>query len=200
MALDRPLNTSDVMQYQLGRGKARYNGARPSVENLVIGSLQWWFNEGVKDVFAGVASRTGGETIFYDENGAPLTPTFGTGGRPVTRQAPPATRTAPTYQGRGTAGSVYVGAPSPGSPNDNYTSTVIGPDSATMAVGPHGEVLTDLLPLFLLLSQSGRGQSSPPPPYYGGYPPPAPNYGGYPQDFPPYGGPYQDFPPYGRRY
>lgn len=189
MALDRPLNTADATQYQLGRGKARYNGARPSVENLVLGSLQYWFNEGVKDVFNGVASRTGTETIFYDGNGVPLSPTFGAGARPVVRQAP-------AYTGKGSAGSVYINAPSPGSPNDSYKSTVIGPDSASMAIGAHGEVFTDLLPFFLLLSQSGRGQTSAPPPNYGGYPPIEPYYGGYPPPGPYYGGGYRDFPPY----
>lgn len=190
MALDRPLNSADQTQYQLGRGKARYNGARPSVERLVIGSLQYWFNEGIKDVFEGVASRTGTETIFYDADGLPLTPTFGKAGRP-------AVRVAPEYKGTGKGGGVFINSPSPGSPNDTYKSTVIGPDSATMAIGPHGEVLTNLLPLFLLLAQNGRGQSAPPPPNYGGYPPEF--YSGYPPEF--YSGGYpQDFPPYRRRY
>jgi hypothetical protein len=65
-----------------------------------------------------------------------------------------------------------------------------------MAIGVHGEVFTDLLPFFLLLSQSGRGQTSAPPPNYGGYPPVDPYYGGYPPPGPYYGGRYRDFPPY----
>lgn len=190
MALDRPLNSADRSQYQLGRGKARYNGARPTVERLVIGSLQYWLNEGIKDVAEGVASRTGTETIFYGADGQPL-PVYVNGGAPAANGARPNVRVAPEYKGTGRGGGVFINSPSPGSPNDTYKSTVIGPDSATMAIGPHGEVLTDLLPLFLLLAQNGRGQSAPPPPYYQGYSYPPEFYsGGYPQDFPPYRRPY----------
>lgn len=66
--------------YQNGRGQARYRGQRPMVPDPPAGTAAYWVNEGIKDAWQGVPSRTGRETVFNDANGNPLPVVFGGGG------------------------------------------------------------------------------------------------------------------------
>lgn len=65
--------------YNSGRIQARYYGAKPRVPEPAPASPDWWSNEGVKDVAAGKASRTGTEPMLNDRAGQPINP----GPRPV---------------------------------------------------------------------------------------------------------------------
>lgn len=64
--------------YMGGRFLARYKGARPpSPATSPIGSPAWWRDEGIRDVFQGVPSRTGQEAMGTDAQGNPAPVTFG---------------------------------------------------------------------------------------------------------------------------
>ena len=64
-----PIN-SNAQYYANGRGLARYQGQKPLAVDPPVGTPLWWSNEGVKDVWAGLQSRTGTETIWRDSGGA----------------------------------------------------------------------------------------------------------------------------------
>ncbi len=62
--------STNAQYYANGRGLARYQGQRPLAVDPAPGTPIWWSNEGVKDVWAGVPSRTGTETLWRDSGGA----------------------------------------------------------------------------------------------------------------------------------
>lgn len=118
--------SSSAQYYANGRGLARYQAQKPLPTDPAVGTPLWWSNEGVKDVWAGVASRTGVETIWLDNGGSPRTVIGGpaAAANPWTPPAPagpsPASpapaypvRNAPAYQPRPgqTGPSSYIPAP-----------------------------------------------------------------------------------------
>ncbi len=115
---------ANAQYYANGRGLARYQGQKPLAVDPAAGTPIWWSNEGVKDVWAGVPSRTGTETIWRDNGGA-LRPVIGgpdavsnPGTNPPQGGAGPAPayapRKAPMYQPRaGQTGPSYYIPPPP---------------------------------------------------------------------------------------
>lgn len=117
---------ANAQYYANGRGLARYQAQKPLAADPAAGTPIWWSNEGVKDVWAGVPSRTGTETIWRDSGGGPRQvvggpdaaanpwanpPQAGPGQAPVYRP-----RDAPLYQPRaGQTGQSYQ-IPPPGQP------------------------------------------------------------------------------------
>ena len=125
--------STNAQYYANGRGLARYQGQRPLAVDPAPGTPIWWSNEGVKDVWAGVPSRTGTETIWRDNGGAPKhviggpdaaanpwtnAPQAGPGQAPAYQR-----RDAPAYQPRaGQTGPSYYIPPTPGQPPVLVTS------------------------------------------------------------------------------
>lgn len=151
MATDTP-SGGDAETYLSGRRNALQKGARPAVPSPdSTNRVAYWFDQGVRDVFANRASRVGYEALFYDAGGRPLPITFrsatGTSG-PIVRQAPAA--------GQPTGNGVYI--PPPGvvpqyMPQIGPNSAYQGLSADSMAIGPFGEVT----PLWVLFSALGRG-------------------------------------------
>ena len=119
-----PIPTGANAQYYAnGRGLARYQAQKPLAADPAAGTPIWWSNEGVKDVWAGVPSRTGTETIWLDNGGAQRQVVGGPGAAPnpwanpppaATGQAPAyPVRVAPAYQPRAgqTGPSAYIPPP-----------------------------------------------------------------------------------------
>ena len=117
---------ANAQYYANGRGLGRYQGQKPLAVDPAPGTPIWWSNEGVKDVWAGVPSRTGTETIWRDNGGGPRKviggpdavanpwanpPQAGSGQAPAYKP-----REAPAYQPRAgqTGQSYYI--PPPGQP------------------------------------------------------------------------------------
>ena len=93
---------ANVQYYANGRGLARYQAQKPLATDPVAGTPTWWSNEGVKDVWAGVPSRTGTETLWRDNGGA-LRPVIGgpeAAPNPWANPPQAGTSPAPTYQRR----------------------------------------------------------------------------------------------------
>ena len=126
MPLLIPVN-SNAQYYANGRGLARYQAQKPLAVDPTVGTPIWWSNEGVKDVWAGLPSRTGTETLWLDNGGAARkvlvgpdaapgswanTPQAGSGQAPAYQR-----RDAPAYQPRaGQTGQSYYIPPTPGQP------------------------------------------------------------------------------------
>lgn len=126
----------NAQYYANGRGLARYQGQKPLAVDPAPGTPIWWSNEGVKDVWAGVLSRTGTETLWHDSGGSlrqmvggpdaaaspgvnPRQP--GPGQPPVYQR-----RAAPAYQPRtGQSGQSYYIPPTPGQPPMPVTSGAV---------------------------------------------------------------------------
>ena len=123
-----PIPTDANAQYYAnGRGLARYQAQKPLAVDPPAGTPTWWSNEGVKDVWAGIPSRIGTETLYFGEGGAPrkviggpdaapnpwTTPVQPSPGQPPAYQR----RAAPVYQPRPvqTGQSYYIPA-TPGQP------------------------------------------------------------------------------------
>ena len=97
--------------YVFGRGYARYNARKPLPTDPLSGTPAWWVNEGLKDVWAGVPSRIGQETIYNDAQGNPLPVIGGPQAAPGYNRRP-----APVYQPRpGQTGTSYQ-IPAPPAP------------------------------------------------------------------------------------
>ena len=125
MPLQIPTN-ANAQYYANGRGLARYQGQKPLAADPPVGTPTYWSNEGVKEVWAGIPSRIGSETIYLGEGGAPrkviggpdaaqnpwTTPVQPTPGQPPVYQR----RDAPVYQPRPgqTGPGTYI--PPPGQP------------------------------------------------------------------------------------
>lgn len=121
MALQIPTG-ANTQYYANGRGLARYQAQKPLAADPPAGTPLWWSNEGVKDVWAGISSRTGEETLWLEAGGSPRQVIGGPGAGTPPRAPPPAglspapmyqPRAAPAYQPRAgqTGPSVYVPAP-----------------------------------------------------------------------------------------
>lgn len=119
--------SSNAQYYANGRGLARYQGQKPLAADPAPGTPIWWSNEGVKDVWAGVPSRTGTETLWLDNGGAPKKVIGGPDAAPNPWANPPQAgpgqapvyqrREAPVYQPRaGQTGPSYYIPPTPGHP------------------------------------------------------------------------------------
>ena len=121
-----PIPTGANAQYYAnGRGLARYQAQKPLAADPAAGTPIWWSNEGVKDVWAGVPSRTGTETIWLDNGGAQRQVVGGPDAAPNPWANPPPAangsapaypvRAAPAYQPRAgqTGPSAYIPPPGP---------------------------------------------------------------------------------------
>lgn len=119
-----PIPTGANAQYYAnGRGLARYQAQKPLAADPPAGSPIWWSNEGVKDVWAGVPSRTGIETLWLENGGSPRKVIGGpSAGASTGANPPPASpyqapmyprRNAPVYQPRAgqTGSGVYIPPP-----------------------------------------------------------------------------------------
>lgn len=80
--------------YQSGRGLALYRNQQV-VPEPPQGTPAWWVNEGVKDVWAGLPSRTGVETTYTDADGRPLPVVFRRNGGNATGVTPGGPRVLP---------------------------------------------------------------------------------------------------------
>ena len=112
--------STNAQYYANGRGLARYQAQKPLAVDPAAGTPLWWSNEGVKDVWAGLPSRTGVETIWLEQGGSPRTVVGGPGAaaNPWTPAAPPGpgpTAPAPTYPIR--AAPAYKPRPGPTGPS-----------------------------------------------------------------------------------
>ena len=125
--------SSNAQYYANGRGLARYEGQKPLAADPAPGTPIWWSNEGVKDVWAGVPSRTGTETLWLDNGGAARQVIGGPDAAPNPWANPPQAgpgqapayprREAPVYQPRaGQTGPSYYVSPPPGPPPVPVTS------------------------------------------------------------------------------
>ena len=94
---------ANAQYYANGRGLARYQAQKPLATDPTAGTPLWWSNEGVKDVWAGVPSRIGQETIWLDPGGSPRRVVGGPGAGTSPGTSPPQAGSgpAPTYQRRG---------------------------------------------------------------------------------------------------
>ena len=126
MSLLIPTN-SNAQYYANGRGLARYQAQKPLAFDPTPGTPTWWSNEGVKDVWAGIPSRTGTEAIWHDNGGAERKVLVGPDAAPIPWATTPQTgasqaptyvqRNAPVYQPRsGQTGQSYYIPPTPGQP------------------------------------------------------------------------------------
>ena len=113
--------------YNSGRIQARYYGATPKMPEPVVGSADWWANEGVKDVAMGKPSRTGVEPMLTDNAGQPIYP----GQRPTQPPVPGPIRIAPPVNGGGVR-TLPVYTPWPG----------VGPGSGVFVPPPTAVVKT----------------------------------------------------------
>lgn len=150
----------NAQYYANGRGLARYQGQRPLAVDPAPGTPIWWSNEGVKDVWAGVPSRTGTETLWRDSGGALRQviggpeaaaqpgvnpPQAAPGQAPAYRR-----REAPVYQPRaGQTGQSYYIPPTPGQPPVPVTGAV----TATYEI--YGRMNGRQVPLWKELSFDG---------------------------------------------
>ena len=153
--------STNAQYYANGRGLARYQGQMPLAVDPAPGTPIWWSNEGVKDVWAGVPSRTGTETIWRDNGGAPKqviggpdaaanpwtnAPQAGPGQAPAYQR-----RDAPAYQPRaGQSGQSYYIPPTPGQPPVPVTSSGV---AATYEI--YGRLNGRQVPLWKELSFDG---------------------------------------------
>lgn len=115
---------ANAQYYANGRGLARYQAQKPLAADPPAGTPLWWSNEGVKDVWAGVPSRIGQETVWLDPGGSPRLVVGGPGAGASPGTNPPQAgsgqapayqrRAAPAYQPRpGQAGPGYYIPPPP---------------------------------------------------------------------------------------
>ena len=128
--MSAPIQTSANAQYYAnGRGLARYQGQKPLAVEPPWGTPTYWSNEGVKDVWGGVPSRIGTETVWLGPGGAAMKVVGGPDAAPnpwtspvqptPTPTQPPAyqRRDAPVYQPRpGQSGQSYYIPPPPQPP------------------------------------------------------------------------------------
>lgn len=118
---------ANTQYYANGRGLARYQAQKPLATDPPAGTPLWWSNEGVKDVWAGIPSRIGAETIWLDVVGNERSVVGGPGAgtSPGANPPPAGPSQAPTYQRRqapvyqpraGQTGPSYYIPPTPGQP------------------------------------------------------------------------------------
>ena len=151
---------ANAQYYANGRGLARYQGQKPLAVDPAPGTPLWWSNEGVKDVWASVPSRTGTETVWRDNGGGPRQviggpdpaanpwaspPQAGSGQAPAYPR-----RDAPVYQPRaGQTGQCYY-FPPPGQPP---VPVAIGGVTATYEI--YGRMNGRKVPIWKELSFDG---------------------------------------------
>lgn len=133
--------------YVFGRGYARYNARKPLGTDPPVGTIDWWVNEGVKDVWAGVPSRIGPETIYNDAQGNPLPVIGGPQAAPAYNKRP-----APVYQPRPnqTSPSFEI-SPPPGPPNP----TPVAPGGVTITYEIYGSLNGRKVPIWNELTFDG---------------------------------------------